>query len=329
MCIEGALSQGVNCDQILLSNGISKMALFDERHSKEARIPLESFAAVALEIMKTLDDEFLGLSDRKQPFGSFNMMCRASISARTIKRSMQRSAKFWNLFENTYIHRVLTSSGRVYYQMVPRDNRAALNDYAVVSMLSSIQRFHCWLAGQFIPLRAVSLSFPEPSYANEYSHLFYGATIMYGQEIMQVEFETRHTNLEIVQNSETLDSYLGGTNLSLLYQPKHYRVISDQVRQWLEKNIKQGNYRATLKEAAKHFQISQQVLHRRLQTEETSFKDIKMQTRRDISINLLFSGKFKIVEFASKVGFSEPSAFIRAFKSWTGSTPLNYRLKNR
>ena len=327
--LEGAEQQGVSYDHILLSNGISKLALFDQSQNKESRIPLESFAAVALEIMRVLDDEFLGLADKKQPLGSFNMMCRSCISARTIKRSIQRAANFWNLFENTYHHRVLTSSGKVYYQLIRQQQKQCLNNYAAEAMLSSIHRFHCWLAGQFIPLKSVSLSFPEPEYSSEYSRLFYGAPMIYDQEVCQIELETRHSNLDIVQTSDTLDTYLAGTNLSLLYQPKHYRVISDQVRQWLEKNIKQGNYQATLKQAAAHFQISQQVLHRRLQTEATSFKEIKMQTRRDISINLLFSEKHKIEEIATMVGFSEPSAFIRAFKGWTGSTPLNYRQKNR
>jgi len=147
----------------------------------------------------------------------------------------------------------------------------------------------------------------------------------YENDECRIEFDRRHAKLEIVQTPETLDAYLAGTNLSLLYQPKNYRVISDQVRQWLERNIKQGNYKATLKEAANHFEMSQQVLHRRLQAEDLSFKEIKMQTRRDIAVNLLFDNNHKIEEIATLVGFSEPSAFIRAFKSWTGLTPLAYR----
>ena len=115
----------------------------------------------------------------------------------------------------------------------------------------------------------------------------------------------------------------------MLYQPKNYRVLGDQIRQWLEKNIKQGNYQTTLKEAALHFKMSQQVLHRRLQAQKISLKEIKMQTRRDIAINLLFKNNVKVEQISTMVGFSEPSAFIHAFKSWTGSTPLNYRQANK
>ncbi|NNC99874.1 MAG: AraC family transcriptional regulator, partial [Gammaproteobacteria bacterium] len=298
MMLEGAEKQGVNCDHILLAHGISKLALSSERPRGNSRVPLESFAAVAVEVMRLLDDECLGLMDRKQPLGSFNMLCRACISAKTIKRSIKRTAHYWNLFENTYRHKVLISGGRVFYEMELIEGKQTINSYAVEAILSSIHRFHCWLGGQFIPLISVSMDYPEPTYSNEYRPLFYGAPIKYRQPYCQLEFESRYLGLDIVQTADTLDQYLAGTNLSLLYQPKHYRVISDQVRQWLEKNIKQGNYQATLKQAAANFQISQQVLHRRLQAEDTSFKEIKMQTRRDIAINLLFSEKHKIEEIA-------------------------------
>jgi len=329
MLLEGAQKQGVDTRPILLQHGISELALAQKNPSLEQRVPLKSFAAVVVELMKTLDDEFLGLAEHKQRLGSFNMMCRACISGKTIKRSLRRCANYWNLFGNTYHHRVLTSSGKVFYTLERSTSRYPINNYVTESMLSSIHRFHCWLAGQFIPLLSVSMNFPEPNYSPEYKPLFYGAPIKFKQGHCQLEFEGRYAALEIVQTPDTLDTYLAGSNLSLLYQPRHYRVISDQIRQWLEKNIKQGNYRTTLREASLHFQISQQVLHRRLQSENTSFKEIKMQTRRDIAINLLFSEKHKIEDITNLVGFSEPSAFIRAFKGWTGSTPLSYRQNHR
>ena len=321
MLLEGATRQGLQCDPILLRNGISRLSL----DKPGTLVRLDSFAAFAIEIMRELDDEFLGLGAQKQRLGTFNMMCRSTISARNIKRSIKRSANFMSLFHNTFEHTIEENDDTIAYVLKPLQGTKSLNNYLVEAILSSIHRFHCWLGGQFIPLNLVALNHPEPEYSDQYRALFYGAPMTYDNAECRIEFAARHAKMEIVQTPETLDQYLAGTNLSLLYQPKNYRVISDQVRQWLERNIKQGNYQATLKEAALHFEMSQQVLHRRLQAEDLSFKDIKMQTRRDIAVNLLFDNKFKIEEIATMVGFSEPSAFIRAFKSWTGSTPLAYR----
>lgn len=321
MVQEGAQNKGLDCEALLLRNGISRLSL----NKPGTRVRLESFAAFAIEIMRALDDEFLGLADRPQPLGSFNMQCRSCISARDIERSIKRCANYWSLFKNTFEHRIEESDETISYVLSPVTENTVINNYLVEAILSSVHRFHCWLGGQFFPLNSVALSHDEPKYSAEYRALFYGAPISYENADNRIEFDKRHAKLEVVQTPATLDEYLAGTNLSLMYQPKNYRVISDQVRQWLERNIKQGNYRATLKEAAGYFEMSQQVLHRRLQAEDLSFKEIKMQTRRDIAVNLLFDNAYKIEDIASMVGFSEPSAFIRAFKSWTGSTPLAYR----
>jgi len=325
MLLEGAQAQGVDCTPILLRNQISRLTL----SKANSRVPLDAFASLAIELMKILDDEFLGLADKPQPLGSFNMMCRSCISARHVHRSLKRTANYWNLFNNTYHHKLTSNDEITSYHLEEIEDKKDLNNYLVAATLSSIHRFHCWLGGQFIPIKQVCFNHKKPDYSDSYNPLFYGAPIIFNQPECRLDFATKQLNLEVVQSTETLDQYIQGTNLSLIYQPKNYRVISDQVRQWLEKNIKQGNYQATLKQAAQHFKMSQQVLHRRLQAENISFKEIKMQIRRDIAITLLFSNDHKIEEIASLVGFSEPSAFIRAFKSWTGSTPLGYRQQNR
>lgn len=329
MLIEGAQRQNLDYDKILLAHGLAKPYARNSHQKlkldQPKRVPLESFAAVAIQIMRELNDEALGLATRKQRLGSFNMMCRSCISAKTIKRSMKRAANFWNLFENTWQHQVLIGSESSCYRLTPLPDQAPLNQYLVDANLSAIHRFHCWLAGQFIPIKKVSKTEGKPPYHKEFAALYYGAEIEFGTQYNQIELDSRHLNTDIIQTTDTLDQYLLGTNLSLLYQPKNYRVLSDQVRHWLEKNIRQGNNKATLDRAAKHFQMSHQVLHRRLLEEGVSFKEIKQQTRRDIAINHLFEEKYKIEEISSLVGFSEPSAFIRAFKQWTGLTPLNYR----
>jgi AraC-like DNA-binding protein len=71
--------------------------------------------------------------------------------------------------------------------------------------------------------------------------------------------------------------------------------------------------------------VHPQTLRRRLTAEGTTFKEIKNQLRRDTALHYLGKQGLSIEEIAHRSGFSESSAFIRAFKSWTGVTPYSYR----
>ena len=53
--------------------------------------------------------------------------------------------------------------------------------------------------------------------------------------------------------------------------------------------------------------------------------DLRRDLMRDTAINSLVIGKESIDELSARLGFSEPSAFRRAFKRWTGDTPSSYR----
>jgi AraC-like DNA-binding protein len=72
--------------------------------------------------------------------------------------------------------------------------------------------------------------------------------------------------------------------------------------------------------------MTPQTLRRRLQEEGHGFQAIKDNLRRDMSIEYLARPDLTLIEIAERVGFSETSTFHRAFKSWTGVAPGEYRL---
>ena len=78
--------------------------------------------------------------------------------------------------------------------------------------------------------------------------------------------------------------------------------------------------RPTLARVAKQLGMSGRTLRRRLSEEGLGFSDVVADVRRAIADELLAAGR-PIAEVSYLVGYSEPSAFHRAYKGWTGKTP--------
>lgn len=76
---------------------------------------------------------------------------------------------------------------------------------------------------------------------------------------------------------------------------------------------------------AKQLAMSTRSVQARLQEEGTSYKHLLAQARRRLAEQHLRDPSMSIAEVSFLVGFSEPSAFHRAFKRWTGSTPAAFR----
>jgi AraC-like DNA-binding protein len=73
---------------------------------------------------------------------------------------------------------------------------------------------------------------------------------------------------------------------------------------------------------APRLHMSPRTLHRRLEEEGTSFRQVLTEVRRELAARHLSERRLAIGEIAFLLGFSEPSAFHRAFKRWTGHGPL-------
>ena len=73
--------------------------------------------------------------------------------------------------------------------------------------------------------------------------------------------------------------------------------------------------------------MSGRTLQRRLSELGLSYQGVVDDARRELSLSLLRDSDYPLVEVAYLVGFSEQSAFNRAFRRWAGETPRSYRLR--
>jgi AraC-like DNA-binding protein len=98
---------------------------------------------------------------------------------------------------------------------------------------------------------------------------------------------------------------------------------ADRVRRVLLPTLARGE--PTAAEVSRELGLSQRTLQRQLQAEDTSFTRILDSAREEVARALLREPGVGIAEIAFLLGYSEPAAFHRSFRRWTGQTPLVYR----
>jgi AraC-like DNA-binding protein len=99
--------------------------------------------------------------------------------------------------------------------------------------------------------------------------------------------------------------------------------VVDQVRQILSIALRGGD--PGLEASARQLRMSARTLQRKLNEKGTSHQDLLDEMRRELSMRYLQEPEVAICEVAYLLGFSESSAFHRAFRRWTGTTPRDYR----
>jgi len=86
----------------------------------------------------------------------------------------------------------------------------------------------------------------------------------------------------------------------------------------------EGEY-PTLDQLAQRINMPERTIRRKLTAEWTSYKDILSDIRRQKAMELIAAGELSMEKIAGKLGYSDVASFYHAFKTWTGTTPANYR----
>jgi AraC-like DNA-binding protein len=82
-------------------------------------------------------------------------------------------------------------------------------------------------------------------------------------------------------------------------------------------------------EVARLLSMHHRTLNRRLKAEGTTFQQLLDEVRFEAACQLLDTARIPITEIAVSLGYAETSAFSRAFRRWSGATPLERRQRSQ
>ena len=183
-------------------------------------------------------------------------------------------------------------------------------------------RFAAWLIGEQITLTAVDLPGPPPTHAAEFPAVF-GVEPTFGAPRAAISFATHYLGAPLVRSEDELLELVGQLPTSLFVRQDYKPTTASRVRKLIERRAVES---VAVEDVARTLNVSAQHLRRLLRAEGITFRQIRDDVLRDEAIAALVRGTESIDEVSTRLGFSESSAFRRAFRRWTGSAPGSYRL---
>ena len=174
------------------------------------------------------------------------------------------------------------------------------------------------------PVRAEFMH-PRPNARIDYeAHL--GCAVRFGAEWDAVVFATETMRLPIVGANHKLLKVLEMSCRKILGPAPRKQDIVHEVRSLIMDGLSRGA--VPIDSVASKLSMSSKTLERRLSERDESFSALSDAIRQDLAKQYLSETDFRLEQIAYLIGYSEPAPLVRAFKRWTGKTPMAFRAQH-
>ncbi len=171
------------------------------------------------------------------------------------------------------------------------------------------------------PLR-VCFQHAAPAYLDEYERIF-RCPIRFGAKSNTIVMDRDLLHVHIPHRSSQIHNALLQHAESLLGEMAQGQLFRERVQRLILQNLHRGE--VDIGWVAGQLAMSRYTLYRRLREEGVKFQDLLDETRRELALKYLGSPEYSVNDVAFLLGFSETSAFSRAFRRWTGESPATFR----
>ncbi|MGV9409632.1 AraC family transcriptional regulator [Nocardia sp. NPDC003693] len=315
--VELAERRGWDVGGILDDVGISPILLAEGK----SRVTADQATALVQRLWRDTDDELLGLGLAPVPRGTLRLVCFALMGAPSLGEGIRRFESFRRSLPGIP-PLALTVSGdeaRVGFDLGGIVHPVGL---IIDTMLTITHRYLSWAGGRRLPLLRVEVPYAEDPEIDDYDSIF-GAPVRFGAAAPALVFDVALLDVPVDRSQDELASFLRNAPAGVLGTRDYSVSLAAQVRRALERGLS-GPW-PSADDIAAELAMSPQTLRRRLHDEHTSVTRIREQILRDAAIASLVRGDETVTALARRLGFSEASAFSRAFRRWTGSPPGSYQ----
>lgn len=318
--IEVAVSKGATGEALLARAGIAPEDLEDQ----DNRIPFMRYVALMRAGKELCNDPALGLH-----FGELNDLARVSVvgligyASETMLEAMQQMNRYGRLvieFDGGPDRfRIAQEQSGIWLV----DNRENANDFPELTE-STFARMVCGARrfGYRPMQKQIHVTHPDAGYAHEYERIFQ-VPVTFGAPWNAMEIDPSLLTFPLNLQPRYVFGILTEHANALLKELENSKSLRGRVENLLMPVLHKGDI--AMEAIAGKFCMSRQTLFRKLKAEGTTFERVLDDLRHRLALEYLRGNKVSVNEIAYLVGFSDPAAFSRSFKRWTGTSPRKWR----
>jgi AraC-like DNA-binding protein len=317
--LERLRALGVDPATVLACAGVDPAVMRDP----DGRIPHAVALAVWHEAVRQSGDDAFGIHAAEQirP-GAFDVLDYATRSSATLGEGLGRLVRY---------HRVLHDAAVVQLRLeadVARLTHALPGGAAELPRHTAEFIVAAWIVVarqatgvEFAPVE-VTFQHAPPIDVREHERVF-GCPVRFNRPVNGVVLRRALLDTPLIRADPGLCGVLDRHVRSLIERMPRAAALSDRVRGLVASELSTG--RPSAAGVARKLHMSRRSLQRQLEADGTTFRALCDGLRRDLAIRYLREREIAVAEVAFLLGFSEASAFHRAFKRWLGTTPTLYR----
>lgn len=314
-----AVSRGAPRLELLTRAGIGPADLADQ----DNRIPFENYVTLMRTGQALTGDPALALH-----YGEANDMAEVSVVGLIANASETMLEAFAQL--NRFGRLVVEfDGGPERFRLAQEDgglwivdNRENPNDFPELTE-STFARMVCGPRrfGVTQVAKRVHVTHPAPGHRCEYERIF-RVPVTFGAKWNALLVDEQWMHHRVQLQPRYVFGVLSDRADALLKDLENSKTVRGRVESLLMPALHKGD--SGMDAVAEKLGVSRQTLFRRLKDEDTTFEKVLDELRHRLALDYLGGKKVSVNETAYLVGFSDPAAFSRAFKRWTGESPRSF-----
>lgn len=273
-------------------------------------------------------DRYIGLHQGQQLSKGFsNILGYVLMNCSDLNECWTKYCRYEKLIDSTSTSSFELLENKAAFSNITLDpalkDNIQFSDFKLSGMLSYIKL----LCGKNIELIEVHFTHSKPKNVCEYEKVFQ-SNLLFEKSSNALIFNSNLLSMPVLEPNKSLlylfeknaNNAIEELTANAYYTTKVTKIINEEL---LKSNL------ISIEAIAKKLSLSVRSLQLHLHKENTSYGELLKATRKNTAVNYLANPNIPIAEIAYLLGFSEVSAFHRAFKNWTGLTPAKFRLNHK